>query len=594
MSHFIYLDLQKRKLVETISIQEQINIYRSKTYKKPLIIIDLMYFDQLGGYLHNSSTKTKMRDLCGISSQRVEELKDFLADLSSWGANLTFITNGPFHDVSGHIFQDPNYQKEYTKECRYRLQCGIIDRLGKEHYSEVASNAKLIPIEPIWTDPITRIARMYGTILRAWDNTRHQEVIRYASEHEAFAIITKNFSLLLYAGSVMPKYRLWSMANSNKIGMTIAQIEPLAVRRTLRLSVKQLRLLGVFCDWYYTTPTFSGFLERAKIENSKIGLFKNLIDYVKRSVGNLQDDDYLRIAHDLYGEDKFIDSCHQLKSVCESYNIDNIKLSTEQNNDIISMKLKGQDSFNYDIYHDICFSCSITFIDYRYWLEQGVNFYDIVMSIYQRISGLILQHRNDSSLRRYIMIKRNHDEPFATTELKPEYPKNFEVLSLDDLFSFKEETLGLNIRFLEFITGLKFDETSVNFFHSTENRNDLHDTVTLLFMVTSKIIIPFEADIFLLAIQECRKESSEPNHLPENLNLRAFHLYFMYLKMRVLIKHCFYGAGFDETFMDECKLDGTVFQTMFQKWIARGATDDFSEAINRLGTYRMHGSCPPR
>lgn len=300
----------------------------------------MMYYDQLGGYLHTNGPLTRMRDLCGISSKRVQQLENFVAALISCGADIVFVTNGPFHEVSGKIFPDPECIRESNKEGRYQAQCDIINRLKKEHYREIATDTNFIPIEPIWRDPIIRIAKKYGTLIQAWDNTRHQEIVRYASEKDAFAIISKNFCLLLYAGSVIPKYKLWSLVKCNEKNMTTEQIEPVAVRRTLNLSIKQLRLLGVFCDWYYTTPTFSSFLMRAKIENSTDNLFKDLIDYVKRFVGNLHDHDYLRIALDLYGAEKFTNTCQQLKSVCESYNIVSFHslIATVQNSAFILLR----------------------------------------------------------------------------------------------------------------------------------------------------------------------------------------------------------------------------------------------------------------
>lgn len=59
----------------------------------------------------------------------------------------------------------------------------------------------------------------------------------------------------------------------------------------------------------------------------------------------------------------------------------------------------------------------------------------------------------------------------------------------------------------------------------------------------------FEADMFLLGIHRCRREEPRLIPLPKNLNLRAFHLYFVYIKMRTLMKHSFYAAGLDDTFM---------------------------------------------
>lgn len=65
--------------------------------------------------------------------------------------------------------------------------------------------------------------------------------------------------------------------------------------------------------------------------------------YVKKTAGgNLQELDYLKIARDLFGEEKYIEKFDEFKSVCESYDINKITLSTEQNNDSVSMQLKNR------------------------------------------------------------------------------------------------------------------------------------------------------------------------------------------------------------------------------------------------------------
>ncbi|XP_058836370.1 uncharacterized protein LOC131692955 [Topomyia yanbarensis] len=575
-----------------VSIRQKIMDYRSRYANKPLIIIDLMYYDQLGGYLHRSGDQTKMNDLCGISRQRVQQLENFVASLKGWGAELLFITNGPYLDVSGQILPDEDEAKVSSKDWRYELQCAIIDYLDRAHYSQVAADSNFIPIERVWTESVQKIARKYGKIMRAWDNTRHQEIAKYASVHDALAIISKNYALLLYSGLAFPKYKLWSLVDCASYKMETVEFDPLAIRRTLGLSTKQLRVLGAICDWYFNTSSFCTFLERIKVPNDRRTLFRDLATYVKKTAGNLQELDYLKIARDFFGEQKYLDKFDDFKTVCESYNINKITLSVDQNNDSISMQLKKQDSFNYDIYHGILFTCSITFVDYRFWQQHGVDFYEIATNLYQRISGVILQHKNDQSLVRYVKIKRSHTEPYTMAELKPQYPKNLHIPSLDYIFSLAGLTLmaipDFNIRVLEFVTGMTLNRCALEFFCKTDQRSHLQDSVTLCFMVKLNMMDRFEADIMLMVIHKCRRERVQNVELPENLHLRAFHLYFTYVKMRTFVKHSFYCAGLDDSFMDENYLDGAIYQRMFQRWTIEGETEEFSREINRIEHYRLY------
>ncbi|XP_055534124.1 uncharacterized protein LOC129723746 [Wyeomyia smithii] len=577
---------------ETVSIKEQITQYQRKHNKNPIIIIDLMYFDQLGGYLHRNNTAGKMRDLCGISRLRIKELEEFVAKLKKFGAELIFITNGAYMDISGQTVPDEDDSKNSSKDWRYVLQMNIIDRLGLAHYSHVASDAKFIPIERVWTESICKIARKSGKVLWAWDNSRHQEIAKYACVHQAMAIISKNFVLLLYSGIEFPKYKLWSMADCSTTNMEIAEFDPLVVRRTLRLSSKQTRVLAALYGWYNESPTFYDFLERIKVLNCPQTLFRDITAYVKKTAANLQEMDYLKIARDLFGEQKYIDKFADFKAVCNGYNIDSIVLSSEQNNDSVSVQLKRQDSFNYDIYHGIAFTCSITFVDYRYWQDHGIDLYEIFVSFYERVCGVVLQHKKDRSLVRHVNVKRNHMEPYQTVELKPEYPTDLIIPSLDYMFSLAGQALivipDFNVCLLEFVIGMQLDRIALGFFIRTDQRSYFQDSVTLAFMVSLHMIDRIEADIFLIAIHKCRCDSEDEVPLPENLHLRALHLYFTYVKMRTLIKHSFYCAGLDDSFMDESYLDGAVFQNMFQKYSVEGSTAEFNKDVSKITRYRLH------
>lgn len=589
MSWIIPKYLHHNKLSSSVSIEQRI-----KAAKNPTIIIDMMYYDQLEGYLQYNSTTTKMRDLCGISRVRVKQLEDFVAKMKGWGAELIFITNGAFFDTSGQIIPDENDAKGVSsKDWRYQLQCAMIDYLADAHYSQVAQDAKFVPIERIWTESVVKIAWKYGKVLWAWDNTRHQEIIKYASVHNVLAIISKHFPLLLYSGSSFPKYKLWSCVDCCEAKMTTKEFDPLVIRRTLGLSAKQMRLLAALSDRYVATPTYYGFLARLKLTEYQRNVFGHLVKYVKKTAGNLQELDYLKIARDLFGEEKYIEKFDEFKTVCESYDINKITLSMEQNNDLISLQLKKQDSFNYDIYHGIKFTVSVTFVDYRYWLQQGVDFFELVMGLYRRICGVILQHKKDPTLVRYVSIKRSHPEDYAVFDLEPEYPRGLNIPSLQVIFTpsvgeAANKMPQFNINLLEFITDMELPRYLLEFFWKTDQRTQLQDCLTLRFMVQMNMLDRFEADIMLLASNKCRNEKPKDYALPEKLNLRAFHLYFTFIKMRSLMKHCFYAAGLDGSFMDECYIDGIVFQVFYHKWNALGENDEFREKFAHIKQFRLH------
>lgn len=80
----------------------------------------------------------------------------------------------------------------------------------------------------------------------------------------------------------------------------------------------------------------------------------------------------------------------------------------------------------------------------------------------------------------------------------------------------------------------------------------------------------FEADIFLVTMHKCRLEPPYNLPLPEELNLRAFHLYFTYIKLRTLIKHSFYTAGLDDSFMVGCSRRRLMsFSCQMSVWFCR-------------------------
>lgn len=585
-------------LCEKISIYEKIQDYKRKYDKRPLIVIDAMYYDQLGGYL-SSDTATKMNDLCGISRARLQLLENFVAKLTEWGADLVFITNGAFVDTGARIVPEEDDQSRSTKDWhstkdwRYSVSCAIIDYLRDTHYHQVARDAKFIPIERIWTESTMKIARKYGKIFCAWDNTRQQEIAKYASLHEAMAIISKNYILLLFCGLSFPRYKMWSTIDCCLKAMTTMEFDPIAVRRTLSISTKQTRLLAVLCDYYFQTSTLGDFFDRMSLDGNVRLLVFTLTKYIKQVAGNLQEMDYLKIARDIFGEDKYIEKFDDFKTACESYNLTKITLSSDQNNDAVSTQLKKQDTFNYDIYHGITFCCSVTFVDYRYWQQRGVDFFQVMMSLYRRMSGVILQHKKDPSLMRTVMIKPSHDDSFSRQDFDPEYPTDFFVPSLEHMFRFAAENSKtvpeLSINILEFITEMSCNADMLEFFCCTDQRFWLQDCVTLRYMVMHNMIETYEADILVLVMHKCRRQRfTNAPELPNRLNIHAFHLYFMYLKMRTVIKHCLYTAGFNSSYMDECYLDGVEFQNEYQRWDQDYESEQFREEIARIYKYRLY------
>ncbi|XP_058449934.1 uncharacterized protein LOC131429668 isoform X1 [Malaya genurostris] len=524
-----------------ISIRDNIDKYRrAHPNKKPLVLVDLMFVDQIP--IPGNNRDRKRRNICGPNLVDLEHYEHFFKFLQGeCQADVVFFVDGPGRSNTSSDF---NTDQRKPKDRRYENDINVIDMLTAENFQAIRK-IQHIPTDRVLMDSIETLAKQYGTLWHSVQNKRYLEIAKYAQEMKAIAVLGKKCRFIL-----LTEVNFWYLTHLDVTSMETIEIDPANLGQ-IGLETPEKRCL-------MATLLSKSFIFKWTATN--ISYLLNCLSVLQALPENIARQQYCDVARALF-KDSYCDALvEDLIQSCEQQNLKSIQLSVQPNN---------LSTWEYDIISNSISNITIRLNDYRYWDAKGVKFSELLTGFYARAAGVLLTRKNQRTPQsRQLFIKQTHESFFNYHSLDVQYP-DFKIMNsqLDAGTDLTEE----NINYLQFVFGV--GDLPVERINRLINLHTwkLLDYITVYFML--KIMLFFQkkimsstiADSLLLAVENYSTHNAELDGIPPELDMEIFHVTFMYIRWRHYVRQSLIICGIPEALIDNrCRLDGVKVQNIYQ------------------------------
>lgn len=261
-------------------------------------------------------------------------------------------------------------------------------------------------------------AKDYGELRNAVKEQCHLEIVRYATQHNAMAIISNSTEYLVFDGS----WKLWTsydlkIDQSNRI--TTTEYEPKCLVSCFEIAKHQLPLFATLLGNEITSKHKDILYDFHKTLGPLKYRLQNVANYV-RKVGSihLSDLDIRRLTQHVFGT---ADDEMQ-KLIKQSLNWYDTNTPPIVIDDPIEQKLANTNM--YRTYKAILSPIQIVnaqFYDKRSCVDTG-NYTELIIDWYKRKVGVVRQQRIDDNFTLTFLAKKNSDEGHQAYTDAPIYP----------------------------------------------------------------------------------------------------------------------------------------------------------------------------
>lgn len=258
-----------------------------------------------------------------------------------------------------------------------------------------------------------KLSQMNGNcLLFSIENDRKREIAKYAKEHNAVAIIAEDMDFLIYEGN----WKLWSGKNLDTKSMTTSEYNRSGFRRYLNLDEWHMPLFATMNgNGLISTSSLKSFHKKFAASGD---LKKRIADFVRMLKHPLSTNDIEYIAKDVMKL-----NFHPFESVLESldsYEIDSIEIDKEPCDPLLKL-LKQEDLINeYGLVLGLPRAIEVSYFVFEN--NEFMSYTAMVLPIEQRIAGLILEHKNNPSIKIDFYVKKSHTDPYEMIGVSPVYP----------------------------------------------------------------------------------------------------------------------------------------------------------------------------
>jgi hypothetical protein len=345
--------------------------------------------------------------------------------LQAAGAELVFFIDGPRQETKDQVWLDRQHEK-YLRCIQFYDKVAVGDSAA-----DIIKNSKNAASNNMFQSELQTICKMYGRTYVSFYNECDLEVATFAGIHNALAVIADDSDYLIYRGD----WRYWSARQLDIENLTTYEYDRQALRHCLRLSDDHMRMLATIGgNDVMTYELVEGF--HKQLPNGRHHKFFKIAHYIRdnyrdpkiapRDIEMLCDHMFGQVTNDLYDL-----ICQSLRS----YNIDLVQYKYETD-DLLRYTMDRGLSHLYCLLADKVVSFTLFFDDLS--VPNSRSSYEIALPLIRRQMGIVLQHKRDPKLVRYICTKRSHEEPYSTFCLVPEYP-SIEVPPLLDFYLSAEQ-----------------------------------------------------------------------------------------------------------------------------------------------------------
>ncbi|XP_055309988.1 uncharacterized protein LOC129573498 [Sitodiplosis mosellana] len=430
------------------------------------------------------------------------------------------------------------------------------------------------------------IAQIFGEMNYTIKHECDLEILRYAKQNNAMAIVSCDTDFLMFDGS----WRLWS-SDDIKIksgNLVTCEYNKTAIETICSLTKKQLPLLATLIGNDFTKAhrnSLNAFHRTLGEPEDKV---KNVARFIRQLDRNeLTDIDIAEIFGNAFDEIRVL-----IEKSLESYKIDDD--STAIITDPIAMKLLG--TLSYPAYMTIMgpiHGINMNFYDMR-GCGEGVSLSKLSIGWLQRKIGLLRKQNNDESFTFTLLAKKSLDEDYAASEEKPIYPE-FSVPPLDDLYLNNTDLDIIEFRYkiLGWIMGIP-DEIIRELKHL---RKFSAKRATLYVLVKNGLIDVCEADCILYtevrSLEDSRKRVKYPTKINPN-HIRVAQIYnisFTNVRQNFEIAGLLPLRHFERTDIGMAEIvsqfDGIYFQNLMEK-VTHMNHNERDEFFSLIKNYRIY------
>lgn len=370
-----------------------------------LIVIDLYGFTSI-------ANRDKVAQICG---GRIKLLQDqfegFCQEILDAGAKLAFFVDGPHQSQKSDVWygrQDGNYANEMRIH-----QCiesglnanGIVSSLRDDSIGTVNLTRFL-------KDICERIGHFHTSVQNECD----LELAQYAYQNCAMAVLGQDSDFLIFNGG----WQYWSTDNLDLHTLTTICYSKPALCRDLGLSQDQLCLFATLAGNDLVSPdSLKEFHQSMRPHFKKFCYIADYVRGVPSLPRNLTKSNLEDIAWDCFGLGN-VENVEKLQRSIQSYDV----LRKLPNDD--TKQLGYGENCVYFFQIGIPYPLTLHYIDRRHVFSK---IGDILLPLYQRQAGIVLQQAEPDTVKCSVIHKLSHQDPFKEIFCNPEYPTSTHLIS---------------------------------------------------------------------------------------------------------------------------------------------------------------------
>ncbi|XP_062558715.1 uncharacterized protein LOC134223557 isoform X1 [Armigeres subalbatus] len=557
----------------TIDIKEEIRkFYSSSTSTNPpapIIVVDLMCIVRPFIMLDAVGV------LCGGRYNHISrQLDAFFGEMKNLGAELAFFWDGPITMTT-----DDGWCKK--RDHKYQTVIELFDAVD-QGFDIFDPNPDIIPFH--YTATVKQVAMRHGRYYYATSRECDQDMVAFANNSRALAIITNDSDMLIYGGS----WRFWCTNGLNMANLTIVEYDRVALRSFLQLSTAQMSLMATLVG--NDIINSSELYNFHKVLGRSIDKITNVADFILTNA-NKSADGILIEALEFCSNRRAL--MKRFKMSLAIYNLEKQPFISRIHGPIEDLLLSRGLSLFYNMWTSSSIQCSLDELDIRD--EQlGQMVHTMIIAHIRRMGGIILykrqmQRRIVDYSKCHILTKLQYEADYACHEYSVEFPTHIEPPPLEDLLSddpvLQHTLLDTKHELLSWILFKNIVQLPVDTIPQP-----LQITVFALYcLVERKILMPFEADLLLKVAHDVTCDQYDPDTVsyPQQLASRPFRVAFAFEKVYVSVAKAFNLVGLTNSVGGELPFDGVLFHNWYDDWKNRRDGDETGmEEIEHLRLYK--------
>ena len=348
--------------------------------------------------------------MCGGRSQPlIAKVETFFKTLQDHGVEMVFYVDGRVQQSKVPVFLERSFRS-------YNTITKIFDDINNEKSLKSIANAyRREGIKNYFRQPLREITVKYGKCRTSVYDECDRELAKYATENNAMAVFGQDSDFLIFPG----EWSYWSVNHFDLIHLTTMKYSRIALRSHLELSDEQMFLLATLSgNDFFSFDDLRSFhyklCRNPQMGDKKFRSIAKFVKSIKSSATNLTNTEILQItwycmrntSQKCIDDFKLSIRFYDVKKNEEAPTID---VSTQGLSTLALCTLK---------FGEITFP--IEFADLR--REDCSAFPEVVISLYERLAGIVLQHKNDDDITRKFYIKLRHSDATAAIVVRPEFP----------------------------------------------------------------------------------------------------------------------------------------------------------------------------